>query len=578
MTKMVRHQLRRFFARLFAGNAEPLPGQRWPDPTAAVWLSSLVALSGIPPGSPLAAAEQQQVESPPLAAREAELLRRYVELERSFLRLADLLAATDPRRAAVLRDAFDRAREEEVGDRLGRIVLLLEEGQLLKAGASQAGAIDQFRRLLVLLEEGGGNRNLADTKQDVRLFLGRIAKLIARQRDIEGSTEAGGDAETLAARQREAADEAGTLASDLDQFARRIDESAPADRASDALDRAGDAVDGAGDPTGQPPEGPAADAPAGDDSGKAARDQAPPGAELPASPPADDQRHADDEPVEGDDEAARARRSRQGIESAERRMEAARKQLNDARRREARAEQEKAIEELETARAELEEILRQVREREVERLLVQLEARIRGLLRLERGIELALKQLAESEASSVRERQLESARIGREQEAVTTDVGKALALVRDDGSAVAIPEALLQVRDDSIQAADRLGASDLGAGTLGLVGDIVVGLEELLAALEKSRREEDAGAQAGSGGGRPAEPGEQPLVDKLAELKMLRSLQNRVNTRTERFARLLDAGAEAAAEPALIDALRRLAERQQAIERAARDIVAGRTE
>ena len=571
MTKMVRHQLRRFFARSFAGNAEPLPGQRWPDPTAAVWLSGLVALSGIPPGLPLAAAEQQQVESPPLAAREAELLRRYVELERSFLRLADLLAATDPRRAAVLRDAFDRAREEEVGDRLGRIVLLLEEGQLLKAGASQAGAIDQFRRLLVLLEEGGGNRNLADTKQDVRLFLGRIAKLIARQRDIEGSTEAGSDAETLAARQREAADEAGALASDLDQFARLIDESAPADRA-------GDAVDGAGDPTGQPPEGPAADAPAGDDSGKAARDQPPPGAELPANPPADDQRHTDDEPVEGDDEAARARRSRQGIESAERRMEAARQQLNDAHRREARAEQEKAIEELETARAELEEILRQVREQEVERLLVQLEARIRGLLRLERGIESAVKQLAESEASSVRERQLESARIGREQEAVTTDVGKALALVRDDGSAVAIPEALLQVRDDSIQAADRLGASDLGAGTLGLVGDIVVGLEELLAALEKSRREEDAGAQAGSGGGRPAEPGEQPLVDKLAELKMLRSLQNRVNTRTERFARLLDAGAEAAAEPALINALRRLAERQQAIERAARDIVAGRTE
>jgi hypothetical protein len=59
---------------------------------------------------------------------------------------------------------------------------------------------------------------------------------------------------------------------------------------------------------------------------------------------------------------------------------------------------------------------------------------------------------------------------------------------------------------------------------------------------------------------------------------MLRSLQLRVNARTERFASLLDAGAETAAEPALIDALQRLAGRQRAIEQAARDIVAGRTE
>jgi fructoselysine-6-P-deglycase FrlB-like protein len=58
-------------------------------------------------------------------------------------------------------------------------------------------------------------------------------------------------------------------------------------------------------------------------------------------------------------------------------MRQARDKLDEAKRREARSEQEKAIEELETARAELEEILRQMREEEVERLLVQLGARIR---------------------------------------------------------------------------------------------------------------------------------------------------------------------------------------------------------
>jgi hypothetical protein len=59
---------------------------------------------------------------------------------------------------------------------------------------------------------------------------------------------------------------------------------------------------------------------------------------------------------------------------------------------------------------------------------------------------------------------------------------------------------------------------------------------------------------------------------------MLRTLQLRVNTRTTRFSRLLADGTEQAEEPELLDALDRLAERQRAIEHAAQDIVAGRTE
>ncbi len=259
-------------------------------------------------------------------------------------------------------------------------------------------------------------------------------------------------------------------------------------------------------------------------------------------------------------------------------MREARQRLDEARRNEARAEQQRAVEELETARAELEEILRQMREEEIERLLVQLETRVRAMLKAERRILADASRLVTAEAMGRRERQLEAARIGREQEQVTAEVGRALTLVRDDGSAVAIPEALGLLADDSADAARRLARGDVTDATLGLLGDLVTGLEELLAALEKSRSQEDRQQQAGQGGGRPAEPDERPLVDQLAELKMLRSLQVRVKARTERFARLLDEGEERAAEPELVDALGRLAERQRAIEEAARDIVAGRTE
>ena len=84
--------------------------------------------------------------------------------------------------------------------------------------------------------------------------------------------------------------------------------------------------------------------------------------------------------------------------------------------------------------------------------------------------------------------------------------------------------------------------------------------------------------QKGAAGGRPAEPGEQPLVDKLSELKMIRSLQMRVNTRTKRFSQLLTEGTEQADEPELLDAVRRLSDRQRKIERAAHGIVSGLTE
>ena len=258
-------------------------------------------------------------------------------------------------------------------------------------------------------------------------------------------------------------------------------------------------------------------------------------------------------------------------------MRKAQERLDDAKRRDARQEQEKAIEELETARAELEEILRQMREEEVERLLVQLETRLRAMLRAERAVLAGAEKLSAEQSQADRERQLEAVRLSREQNLVGLDAVKALTLVRDDGSAVAIPEALEQVRDDSAQAAGRLARGDVGGTTRGILQDLVTSLEEMLAALEKAQQEQQS-RQQGNQGGRPAEPGEQPLVDKLAELKMIRTLQMRVNSRTKRFSKLLADGMEQADEPELLDALERLAERQRKIERAAHDIVTGRTE
>ncbi len=499
------------------------------------------------PALPALAVEPPGRDAPSLAAREAELLERYRDLERSFLRLADLLAVSDPRRAGVLRSAFDRARQEQVQDRVAAIVIMLEQGQLLKAGTSQQDALAQFRGLLELLESGAGEQQLSDTSKEVRAILGRLATLIARQRALEGQTEAGEAVGELAEKQRVAADEAAALGDDVGRFAERF-----------------------GDDRGDQNEPQKADPPA------AGAEQTP-GDGHPA--PAEDQRPATDEQHdEQDDDGSRARRTRQRLEAAEKRMRQAREQLDGAERGEAREAQQRAVEELETARAELEEILRQVREEEVTRLLVQLEARIRGMLKAERGVLADAEKLsAVAAAQAERERQLEAARLSREQGAITVDAAKALTLLRDDGTAAAIPQALEQVHDDSAEAAARLTRGDVGRDTLGLLGDLVVGLEEMLAAIEKAQQAQQAD-EASPAGGRASAPGEQPLVDKLSELKMLRSLQLRVNTRTQRLSRLVDAAEEQPGEPELRAVLGRLAERQRAIERATRDIVEGLVE
>ncbi|MBL9124873.1 MAG: hypothetical protein JNG90_14650, partial [Planctomycetaceae bacterium] len=74
----------------------------------------------------------------------------------------------------------------------------------------------------------------------------------------------------------------------------------------------------------------------------------------------------------------------------------------------------------------------------------------------------------------------------------------------------------------------------------------------------------------------PGEPQEPPLVDQLAELRMIRSLQMRVNRRTQTYTKLIDG--EQAEKPELLEAIKDLAQRQDRIYRTTRDIVVGKNQ
>jgi len=513
------------------------------------------------PAPPVSPAPNSQ-----LAERERALSNRMRELEATFLRLADLLDTTDPRRAATLRSAFEQARELEVTDRLDTIVELLEKGQLLKASTGQDAAIDRLRELLAVLESGENRKTVTDSKKKVKEFLGRINNLIARQMGLEGTTEAGGNPDEIAKKQNVLENDTQALAEDVDVFRR------------ESANAAG--IKPQGDPDDKPPSESAKDGPSKDGpSNESSKGQGGENGNSPNQGSDSGEKESSEQEPQGNDEVSRADRTNRRLETARSRMQEAREKLDAVEPQAARKEQEKALAELEAARAELEEILRQLREEEIERLLVKLEARIRDMLRAERLILRGVQQLAnETTSTSRRERELESTRLGSEQTVITADITRALTLVRDDGSAVAIPEALQQIREDSALAADRLKRSDTGSFTQGIIESLVASLEELLSALERAEREQQDRQEQGQARGRPANPGEQPLVDKIAELKMLRILQTRVNGRTSRFSALLNEGTEQASEAELIEALGRLARRQERVERAAHDIATGRTE
>ncbi|MEY3032274.1 MAG: hypothetical protein RLZZ622_749, partial [Planctomycetota bacterium] len=93
-----------------------------------VFVVALLVLAATPARAGAAEPAPEAVTG--LADRERLVSRQMRELEATFLRLADLLAASDPRRAATLRSAFEQARETELTTRLDTVVELLEQGQL----------------------------------------------------------------------------------------------------------------------------------------------------------------------------------------------------------------------------------------------------------------------------------------------------------------------------------------------------------------------------------------------------------------------------------------------------------------
>lgn len=265
---------------------------------------------------------------------------------------------------------------------------------------------------------------------------------------------------------------------------------------------------------------------------------------------------------------------RQELEEARKEMERAIAELQNQQRTKASEQQDKALAELLKAKEKLEEILRQLREEERELLLAALEARFRDMLGRQINVYNGTVGLAAVPEEQRTDRQrTRSIELARSQDEIALLAAKALTLLKEEGSSIAFPEAVVQIREDMLTSARRLERLEVGELTQSIQKDIIEALEEILDALQKEL-EKSKDRQQQQQQQQQQQPQDPALVDALAELKMLRSLQYRVNRRTKQIGRMVEG--EQAAETDLVQQLRELSARQAKIQRTTYDLATGR--
>jgi hypothetical protein len=609
-------------------------------------------------------APAQSDEVAPLAVEQRQVLDRFSELEKKLLRMAELTAATDPHRAALLRKAVAQSKQQGIESQLAQLVELLGQDRLAPAVKNQTAVGQDLNKLLELLLSEDRSKRLQSEKERIGKYIQRVNKLIKQQRELQGQASGEANLDQIAEQQGQLAQKTSELARDIaesegDKAQKPSDADPkpargkpskpkpgkPAGGKPDGDKPDGDKPDGEKSADGKPssdgqpgedrsaddqpdkkgsPDKPAAedskpghskepkessDTPAGDSpsdgkpsdgdgkpsDGKPGEESGTPSEAEPSEKPASSGSPADGKPGgkpgEGSDENGQPGEQgadespaeekpneegqhnpvRERVAQAEQKMRDAQKKLSEAQRDQAVKRQDEAKRELELAKAELEAILRQLREEEVGRTLAMLESRFRKMLEMQNQVNTGTQRLDKIPADRRdHDDEIEAGRLSRQEAAIVVEANRALAVLHDEGSAVAFPEAVSDLRDDMEQVVVRLAQSKVDAITQGLENDIIVSLEEMIAAFHAAQKQQQSSQKGAQSGGET----EAPLVDDLSEIKMIRSMQMWVNQRTKRYTEMAKSDASESSD--LIAALRRLADREQRIHRVTRDIVVGR--
>ncbi|WP_437227610.1 hypothetical protein SH661x_000463 [Planctomicrobium sp. SH661] len=549
-----------------------------------------------------------------LSATELQLLRDYERFEKSLFDVGEQLRRKDPERAELLYRARTQSQEQNILAEMQTIAELLRsksptgapvDPQFGPAADREKEVLARMKSVLRLLQSQDERERVAAEIARIQELLKDTNRIIARQKDVRADTQRSKDTGKNQEAQERVADEARKLSEKIDKQ----------DAERQAKDASQKPTDGKQAPTDQKPEQ-GQDSKEGDDSkeGKSPSEKPSSGDSKPSEKPGEnqpkDQKDSGDpsegesqgEPQSGkpeqgekspgnpspqqpseDSESKQASPDsqktpgREQLEQARREMQQAIEKLQQKQKEKAVEDQDEAVNRLEELKAQLEEILRQLREDERESYLTMLEARFQNMLRRQQHVNSETIRLDRIEVADRGQQNYasQSDNIRKEQEDNALEAEKSLHLLKEEGSSVAFPEAVQQMHQNMLLVAARLSRQETGQTTQVVEKMIVDTLEEMIAALrqelQKKQEEQQQGPQGGQG--QPQEPG---LINQLAELKLIRSLQNQINVLTRQIGTEVVNGAQST--PDQLQLIQDLKVRQERIQEATYDLSVGRNQ
>ena len=511
-------------------------------------------------------ATTKQKEDELVEDHQKRILNSYSELEQKLLALREFEKENNPARSKLLRRAYELSQEQGTTDEMKRIVSLLTTGDLREAETDQKDVLGDLNRLLTLLQSEDRGKRIQDELKRNQEYLKEVERLLRIQKSLRGQAEGKGDAPRISKTQKQAAERAKKLAEKIRNNEEQSKEGKvkeESDSKSDEKEKGEGKGKREGEGKGKPGE-----PKVGKSGGKGSSGGQPSDGEPSDGEPSDEESEQEDmNPV------------RKRVAAAEKRMRDAKKKLDQAKRDKSIKDMDEAIRELEAAKKELEEILRQLREEEVERTLSMLEGRFRKMMEREIKVRDQTKSLgAVTPEQRLADFEIKAGKLSSEQSSIATEASRALLLLREDGSSIAFPQTVQEMKLDMEQVASRLSTSKVGEMTIEIENDIIETLGNLIEALAQAQKENEANrnknrpGQPGSGG----QPGDSSLVGKIAEIKMLRALQDRIFRRHTRYAKLLDDPSDEIGQtydPEILAALQRLTAKQKQLTEITKEIV-----
>lgn len=508
----------------------------------------------------MAADESQKVSSESLHNDQLAVTGRYERFERLLSQMADILGHDDPERAELLRRAISKGREQAISEQLGQIADELERGSLGKAIEQQGRVLESLATLLTLLQSEDRRSELDKERERLNQLLKDVSNTLGQQRSARANTQNATAPSSSAPSQQKAIDRADKILKDI----RNHDSQRQEEGSENAATDESAPQDSSDNPSEDSPAGGDQDPSESEDGSEAnasASDTESSSSNTDPSQDSESQNSAAQSQNEGSESQSKQTPGANNVAQARRAMEEALEQLQQQLRDKALEKQDDAIEALQEAVEELRKRLLQLREEEKEMILQSLEARFQRMLAQETQIYDETIDLNATPVDNwLDDMFAHSRKVAQQQAELQVECDQTLGLLKEDGTSVAIVLSVEDISIDMRSIARRLREYKVGPLTQSLETDIVEALKELIEATQREMQEmksEERQEQAQS-----AEQQKPPLVQLIAEIKVMRSLQVRINRRTQRLDQLM---AEASAEDRrdLFQQLDELTTRQQ---------------